>query len=464
MTFERTAGNTAANRASGPSAFSAAAATAKRTNVRYLILAMLFLVTVVNYADRATLSITGPVISKELGISAAEMGFIFSAFGWAYVLGQLPGGWLLDRFGSKLVYGLSIFIWSVFTLMQGTIGFVAGGAAVMMLFALRFAVGFAEAPSFPGNSRVVAAWFPGNERATASAVFNSAQYFATVIFAPLMGWLTHSFGWHWVFGVMGGLGIVMAAVWMKTVYAPKDHPRINQAELDYIAAGGGLVNMDDGKKAAAATEQSGAKWDYVRQLFASRMMVGIFLGQFCINAITYFFITWFPVYLVQARGMSILNAGFIASIPAICGFAGGILGGVLSDAMLRRGYSLTAARKTPIVLGMLMSMAMIACNYTDLQWIIVALMALAFFGKGIGALGWAVMSDCAPKEITGLSGGVFNMCGNISSITTPIIIGYIIQTTGSFNGALVFVGANALIAAVSYLVIVGEIKRMELRT
>ena len=460
MTIESTAAN--AERAAYSTAAAAAQPAAKQTKVRYLILAMLFLVTVINYADRATLSITGPVISKELGISAAEMGFIFSAFGWAYVLGQLPGGWLLDRYGSKIVYGLSIFTWSVFTLMQGSIGFLAGGAAVMMLFALRFAVGFAEAPSFPGNSRVVAAWFPGQERATASAIFNSAQYFATVIFAPLMGWLTHSFGWHWVFGVMGGLGIIMAGVWMKTVYAPKDHPRINQAELDHIAAGGGLINMDDGRKAAASA-QGGAKWDYIRQLFASRMMVGIFLGQFCINAITYFFITWFPVYLVQARGMSILNAGFIASIPAICGFVGGILGGVMSDAMLRRGYSLTAARKTPIVLGMLMSMAMIACNYTDLQWVVVSLMALAFFGKGIGALGWAVMSDCAPKEITGLSGGVFNMCGNISSITTPIVIGYIIQTTGSFNGALVFVGANALIAAVSYLVIVGEIKRMELK-
>ncbi|BAI74943.1 glucarate transporter (plasmid) [Azospirillum sp. B510] len=467
MTIESAAESTAAN--NGRAAYSAAAASqtaAPRTRVRYLILAMLFLVTVINYADRATLSITGPVISKELGISAAEMGFIFSAFGWAYVLGQLPGGWLLDRFGSKIVYGLSIFIWSLFTLMQGTIGFVTGGAAVMLLFALRFAVGFAEAPSFPGNSRVVAAWFPGQERATASAIFNSAQYFATVIFAPLMGWLTHSFGWHWVFGVMGGLGIIMAGVWMKTVYPPKDHPRINQAELDHIAAGGGLVNMDDGRKKAASAQggaRSGAKWDYIRQLFASRMMVGIFIGQFCINAITYFFITWFPVYLVQARGMSILNAGFIASIPAICGFVGGILGGVMSDVMLRRGYSLTAARKTPIVLGMVMSMAMIACNYTDLQWVIVALMALAFFGKGIGALGWAVMSDCAPKEITGLSGGVFNMCGNLSSISTPIVIGYIIQTSGSFNGALVFVGANALIAAVSYLVIVGEIKRMELK-
>jgi ACS family glucarate transporter-like MFS transporter len=106
---------------------------------------------------------------------------------------------------------------------------------------------------------------------------------------------------------------------------------------------------------------------------------------------------------------------------------------------------------------------MIACNYTDLEWVVVALMALAFFGKGVGALGWAVMSDAAPREITGVAGGVFNMCGNLSSISTPIVIGFIIQSTGSFNGALVFVGANALLAAISYLVIVGEIKRMELK-
>ncbi len=156
--------------------------------------------------------------------------------------------------------------------------------------------------------------------------------------------------------------------------------------------------------------------------------------------------------------MSILNAGFIASVPAICGF----IGGVLSDALLRKTGSLTLARKTPIVLGMLMSMSMILCNYVDAQWLVVGLMALAFFGKGIGALGWAVVSDTSPKEIAGLSGGLFNTFGNIASITTPIVIGYIIQNTGSFNGALVFVGANALVAMLSYLVIVGEIKRVEL--
>ena len=274
-----------------------------------------------------------------------------------------------------------------------------------------------------------------------------------------MGWIVTFFGWPWVFGMMGGLGIVLTVVWLKLVYSPADHPMINQAEVDYIAAGGGLVNMDQPASKAAS---GGAKWRDVGQLFGNRMMVGIFIGQYCVNAITYFFITWFPVYLVQARGMSILKAGFVASLPAICGFLGGILGGVLSDWMLRRGYSLSTARKTPIVGGMLLSMTMIACNYTDLEWVVVALMALAFFGKGVGALGWAVMSDAAPKEITGLAGAVFNMCGNLSSISTPLVIGLIIQSTGSFNWALIFVAANGLLAALSYLFIVGDIRRMEL--
>src|SRR3974390_3100137 len=439
----------------------------RKTYIRWLIVVILFVVTAVNYADRATISLAGPVITKQLGLNAAQMGYIFSAFGWAYVLMQLPGGWLLDRFGSKNVYALSILTWSIVTAAQGLVGFVAGGLAVVVLFALRFLLGVAESPSFPGNSRVVAAWFPKQERATAAAIFNSAQYFATVIFAPLMGWIIFAFGWPWVFAVMGGLGLVLAGVWVQFVHAPAAHPPAQKAEVDYIAAGGGLVTMDVGGQKAGAGEGVNARtdswadtWDNIKQLFGSRMFVGIFLGQYCINALTYFFITWFPVYLVQARGMTILQAGFVASIPAICGFVGGVLGGVLSDLMLRLKFSLSVARKTPIVAGMLLSMIMVACNYTDIQWLVVALMALSFFGKGIGALGWAVMSDTAPKQITGFAGGVFNMCGNLSSITTPIVIGYIIQITGSFNGALVFVAANALVAAVSYLVIVGEIKRM----
>jgi len=437
------------------------AAEARRSRVRLLIVTMLFLVTTVNYADRATLSIAGPALSKELHLDPIAMGYVFSAFGWSYVIAQVPCGWLLDRFGSKWVYAIGIIVWSAFTAMQGMVGFLAAGSAVIVLFALRFLVGIAEAPSFPANARIVAAWFPGNERGTASAFFNSGQYFATVIFAPLMGWIAHEHGWSHVFYVMGGLGIVVGIVWIKTIYEPKDHPAINEAEFDYIKAGGALVDMDAPKDGKA--QDGGPEWAHIRQLLGNRMMLGVYIGQYCINTLTYFFLTWFPVYLVKERGLSILQAGFVATLPALCGFIGGVLGGVISDYILRRTGSLTMARKIPIVGGMLLSMAIIGCNYVEGQALVVGFMALAFFGKGIGALGWAVVSDTSPKEAGGVSGGLFNTFGNLSSITTPIIIGYILAATGSFNGALVFVGANALVAAIAYLFIVGEIKRVQLK-
>jgi len=435
-----------------------------RTRARYGIVVMLFLVTAINYADRATLSIAGPSLAKELGINAVTMGYIFSAFGWSYVLAQLPGGWLLDRFGSKRVYFASIFVWSAFTLLQGGISFMTASAAsaVVVLFSLRLLVGLSEAPSFPANGRIVAAWFPANERGTASAVFNSAQYFATVLFAPIMGWITHTYGWPYVFYFMGAVGIVVSLVWLKVIYSPKDHPRINQAEFDYIERGGALVDMDQRKPEATAAAAGKPKVSYLRQLLTNRMLLGIYIGQYCITTLTYFFLTWFPVYLVKERGFSILNAGFVAALPAVCGFAGGVLGGIVSDFLLRRGHSLTFSRKTPIVIGMLLSTSMIACNYVDSSAFVVAIMALAFFGKGLGALGWAVVSDTSPKEGTGLSGAMFNTFGNTAAITTPIVIGYIVQGTGSFAAALVFVAANALVAVGCYLFVVGTIRRVEL--
>ncbi|MFT4117002.1 MFS transporter [Bradyrhizobium sp.] len=433
----------------------------RRSRVRLFIVTMLFLVTTVNYADRATLSIAGPALSKELHLDPVAMGYIFSAFGWSYVIAQVPGGWLLDRYGSRLVYAFSILVWSLFTMMQGWVGFLSAGTAISVLFALRFLVGIAEAPSFPANARIVAAWFPGNERGTASAFFNSGQYFATVIFAPLMGWIAHDYGWRYVFFVMGALGVIMGIAWIRTVYGPKEHPSINEAEFDYIRDGGALVDLDAPKD--ERVPDTGPKWDHIRQLLSNRMMLGVYLGQYCINTLTYFFLTWFPVYLVKERGLSILQAGFVATLPALCGFIGGVLGGVISDAILRRTGSLTMARKIPIVGGMLLSMAIIGCNYVDGQALVVGFMALAFFGKGIGALGWAVVSDTSPKEAGGVSGGLFNTFGNLSSITTPIVIGYIVAATGSFNGALVFVGINALVAAIAYLVVVGRIERVVLR-
>lgn len=428
---------------------------------RYLILLIIFIVTAVNYADRATLSIAGTDVAKELQLDSVSMGYIFSAFGWAYLLMQIPGGWLLDRFGSKRVYTYSLFFWSLFTFLQGFVDVFPLAWAGVSMFIMRFMLGFSEAPSFPANARIVAAWFPAKERGTASALFNSAQYFSLALFSPLLGWLTYAWGWEHVFTVMGGIGFVLTFAWVKFVHNPTDHPRMSREELEYIAANGAVVDMDH--KKTGDDKKAGPKLDYIKQLLSNRMMLGIFFGQYFLNTITWFFLTWFPIYLVQEKGMSILKVGFVASIPALCGFVGGVLGGLFSDYLIKRGSSLTVARKVPIVMGMLLASSIILCNYTNNTALVVALMALAFFGKGFGALGWPVISDVAPKEIVGLCGGVFNVFGNVASIATPLVIGYMVKELHSFNGALVFVGCSALMMMVCYLFVVGDIKRMELK-
>jgi len=433
----------------------------KQTHFRWVIVSLLFFATAINYGDRTVLSIAGPALAKSLQLNSVSMGYIFSAFGWSYVLAQLPGGWLLDRFGSRRIYALSLFLWSFFTFITGFTGFLAGFTAVVVLFILRFLLGIAEAPSFPANSRITVAWFPTKETGTAAAIFNSAQYFATVLFAPVLGYIVHTYGWKYSFIFMGIVGFVFLILMLKFVDSPKKSRYVNKAELDYITEGGAIVEMDQAIK-DKKNKNNAPSWQLIRQLLKSRMLIGVYIAQYCINAITFFFITWFPVYLVQQRGMTILKAGIVAVLPAIFGFVGGNLGGLFSDNLLKKGYSLSVARKVPIVVGMLLSMSMVFCNFTGVEWLVVALMALSYFGKGIGALGWAVNADTAPKEITGLSGGLFNTFGNLSSIITPIAIGYIINITGSFNWALIFVSIHAFIAIVSYLLIVGKIQRLEL--
>ena len=434
----------------------------KSTRVRYLIVAMLFIASCFSYGDRVALSVAGTAMQKQLGLDPLKLGFLLSGFSWAYVLGQLPSGGLLDRFGSKRVYGISILCWTIFAFLIGLTGYLFTAWVFTAIFILRLLSGFAQSPVFPGNGRIVAAWFPTAERGGASAIFNASQYFALVAFAPLFGWLTHRYGWQSCFWFMGLFGLALVFVWSKTVYNVKDHPLVSKTEIDYIERGGGLVNVD--RVAGAKSTGSSLTWAGVAQLLNQRMLVGIYMGQFCITTLTYFFVTWFPVYLVQARHMSVLRGGFAVALPALCGSFGGILGGLCSDALLRRGHSLTFARKAPIIAGMLLSITMIACNFTNTQAMVMFFMSLAFFGKGFGALGWTVIADTSPKELIGLNGGLFNLFGNTAGITTPIVIGYIVKKTGSFHDALIFVGATAFMAIFSYLVLVGDIKRLDLQS
>jgi ACS family glucarate transporter-like MFS transporter len=433
----------------------------KPTRIRYRIVLLLFIASCFSYGDRVMLSITGIAFSKDLHLDALKLGYLFSGFSWAYVVGQLPAGGLLDRFGSKRVYGTSIVCWSLCAILAGFAGFLPATAAFIVIFVLRLISGLVQAPVFPGNGRIVATWFPASERGRASAIFNASQYFSLVMFAPILGWITHLWGWKECFWFLGGVTLALSVVWHRIFYGVRAHPRINQAEIDLIEQGGGLTNIDPG----SGTTHKAPKltWAAIRMLLSNRMLVGIYIGQYCITTLTWFFLTWFPVYLSQARHMSIMQVGVMAALPALCGFAGGILGGVVSDKLLQAGHSLSFARKTPIVLGMLLSMTMIGCNYANAQWVVMLLMSLAFFGKGFGALGWTVIADTSPKPLIGVNGGLFNLIGNLAGITTPIVIGYIVKRTGSFNGALIFVVAMALMAIVAYLPIVGEIKRVDLK-
>jgi len=425
---------------------------------RFLILGLIFIVTVINYADRATMSIAGTGVVKDLGLDPMMLGVIFSAFAWAYALGQIPGGWLLDRFGARRVYGCSLVLWSIFTMLQGTVGWfgLMGASAAISLFAMRFMLGLVESPAFPANNRIVSCWFPTSERGTASALFNSAQYMAVVLFTPLMAWLTHAWGWEHVFLWMGGLGLVLSVIWFAFYREPHSDKHLSAREMDYMREGGALVDLELNR----TTKKPKAKLSEIKQLFTNRTLWAIYLGQYCITALTYFFITWFPIYLIKGRGMTIMEAGWVAALPAICGFSGGVLGGMLSDWLIRRGVHPSIARKTPFMIGMAMSTILVSANFLDANWMVITVMAIAFFGKGLAAVGWAVLSDTAPKNMVGLSGGVFNGIGNIAGIITPLVIGYIVAVTGSFNIALWFVAAHGVLGIFAYGVLAGRFERV----
>jgi ACS family glucarate transporter-like MFS transporter len=432
----------------------------QETRVRYIVIAVIFAVSCFSYGDRVALSLAGTSMQKAINLTPIRLGYLFSGFSWAYVLGQLPSGGLLDRFGSKRVYGLSIIIWSFLAFLTAFAGYLGPSLAFTTIFILRLFSGFAQAPVFPGNGRIVAAWFPTAERGRASAIFNASQYFALPVFAPIFGWLIHILGWRSCFWFMGALGAVLTWIWFTNIYGVKQHPRVSKSEIEFIERGGGLVSTDEDIKFRAKVNP--LTWGTVKMLLSYRMLVGVYIGQYCITTLTWFFITWFPVYLQQARHMSIVKAGFAAAVPGLCGGFGGILGGIISDRLLRGGFSLSFARKAPIMAGMAMAMTMIACNYAGTQTVMLLFMSISFFGKGVGALGWTVVSDTSPKGLVGMNGALFNFIGNMAGITTPIIIGYVVEKTHSFNLALIYVSFIAFCAIVSYGPIVGEIKRIEL--
>ena len=228
---------------------------------------------------------------------------------------------------------------------------------------------------------------------------------------------------------------------------------MNQEELDYIAAGGGL---------APKSEAIAFEWRNVGRLLSYRQVWGAAIGQFAGNSTLVFFLTWFPTYLATERHMGWVKVGFFAIMPFIAAAIGVMAGGAVSDKLLTATGSANIARKLPIIAGLLLASCIIAANYVASNTAVIVILSIAFFGQGMVGLGWTLISDIAPKQLMGLTGGLFNFAANLAGIITPLAIGFIVAGTGSFVGALTFVGVIALIGAASYIFILGDVKRIEL--
>ena len=426
----------------------AAASGARPSRRRIGILALLAVGTMINYLDRTVLGIAAPQLTAELGIDAAMMGIVFSAFAWTYALAQIPGGIFLDRFGNKVTYFLALTLWSLFTLFHG----LAVGLKTLLL--CRFGLGVSEAPCFPVNSRVVSAWFPQQERAKATAVYTVGEYLGLACFAPLLFWIMGSFGWRALFISVGAAGVMFALVWWRCYREPHEDKHLNQLEREHIVNGGGM--------STGAEQHTAFSWPLIRQLLAKRQILGASIGQFAGNTVLVFFLTWFPTYLATERHMPWIKVGFVAIMPFLAAAGGVMFGGWVSDKLLKATGSANLGRKLPIIAGLLMASTIISANWLTSDLAVILVMSFAFFGQGMVGLGWTLISDIAPKGLGGLTGGLFNFCANLAGILTPLIIGFIVAASGNFFYALIYIGGAALLGVAAYVFILGDVKRIEL--
>lgn len=401
---------------------------------------------VINYLDRSNLSIAAPKLSKDLGIDKQHMGLILSAFGWTYALMQIPGGWLVDKIRPRILYAAAIALWSLATIGLGFAGSFIG------LIVLRLAVGAFEAPAYPINNRVVTTWFPDRERASAIGFYTSGQFVGLAFLAPVLMYLQETFSWEMVFLVTGAVGLIWALIWFWLYREPSEHPSANSAEIALIRDGGGLVDISTSKRV-------NLNWRDLTIVLRHRKLWGIYLGQFFMSSTLWFFLTWFPTYLVEARGFTFLKAGFAASVPFLAAFIGVITSGLFSDFLLRKGYSQGFSRKTPIITGLLISTCILGANYVESPTLIIACMALAFFGNGLASITWSLVSGIAPERLIGLTGGVFNFIGNLSAITVPIVIGFLVKGT-NFSPAIAYIASTAILGAFCFAFIVGKVERI----
>ncbi len=423
-----------------------AAPSSRAGRYRYLVLAVVTLGVAVNYLDRATISVALPDMEADLGLSEALAGVLLSAFFWTYASAQLPAGFLAGKLGPRKLIALSALVFGVVTMLTG----LAWG--VVSLIVLRLLLGIGEAPAFPAAAQVVSEWFPNTERSFASGTFNNGNPIGSTLCIPLVALLVTGFGWRMSFVVTGGLAVVYAIGWWLFYRSPRQSRSVGAAELAHIES--------TQERRADADGQVAVPW---RSLFRHRAVWAMMIGFFCINFVAYFFITWFPTYLVDTYDLTLLNFGFIGMVPGIASMLGGWAGGLVSDRLVRRGTDLTKARKGCLVGGLLgTSVIALAVLSPGVTTALVALSVSYFSSTFAAASVWCLPADVAPTAAhVGSLGGIQNAAANLAGVVSPILIGVLTGFTSSFEVPLLIAGAVAIAGALNFAFLLPRLRPLE---
>jgi ACS family D-galactonate transporter-like MFS transporter len=416
---------------------------ARIPRLRWAIGVLLGVGVLVNYFDRVSLSVAAPQLEREFGLTADHLGWLLSGFFWSYALLQIPVGMILDRFGVTAVNRISTFLWSV---TCGATAFATGFAHV---FAARIALGVAEAPGFPASSKATGYWFPRRERALATAIFDAAAKFSNVIGVPLVALVVVNFGWRWGFGVTAILSFAYFLAFFVFYRDPSAHPRLSAEEREYIRAGGATP------EGASDT----GEFAMLGYLLRSWKVWGLTIGFSAYGYSFYLFLTWLPDYLVKSMHMGILkSAGFTAIPWTFATIADLLVGGWLIDRLIARGHDETLVRKTVLVSGMVLGLAVIGATFTtDPRWAVVWI-SIALSGLAAAApVGWSIPSLIAPRGGTATIGGIMNFFNNLMGVVAPLVTGYIVAATQSFSAAFAAAAIVLVIGIAAYVFMLGRL-------
>ena len=414
-------------------------ATPRVKTIQRAALAMLVLAGVINYVDRATLAVANPLIRGDLGLSIADMGYLLSAFLWAYAFAQLPTGAMVDRLGPRLLLTCGLSAWSLAQLLGGLV------QSFTQFFGARVLLGIGEAPQFPTGARVVRDWFNPRDRGLATGIFNCASSLGTAIAVPLLTWLMLSFGWRAMFAAMGIAGLLMAGVWFLNYRNPGDIALTSDETL-YRTQGD------------PPGERTRVTWREWKLLFRFRTTWGMILGYFGCIYLTWIYTAWLPGYLEIERHMSVKFTGIAGAIPFAWGVVGGVSGGYLADVLVRWGVSPVNSRKYPAALFLTGTAACtVAAAFVSSNTLAIAFISASLFlVYCTSTCAWALSSVAAPTNCTASIGAMQNFGGYLGGALAPTVTGLIVQSTGTFVPALVVGALIGVASAASYLFVVDQ--------